>query len=160
MLLRPESSPGQGFYLCFGRQHLGLCCGTNPSDVLDIRPQDLSYAPGLRHASNRPLWSVAIEDLRDVAEPAIRKVILERRQPFGRSAAGRITASVYLDVCGDERSHQPRPYRSLMVSAVTLSWTTRVPATILRVSGRQTSQTIRGKQLLLNFPHHALRAFG
>src|SRR5438132_2113850 len=86
-------------------------------------------------------------------------MVLKRREPRGSLTAGGFTVSVDLYVGGDERSHQPRPHRSLMIGAVSLGWATCVSATVLGIAWRKTSQTVGGQRVFLNIFHHRLCAF-
>src|SRR5271165_5044279 len=137
----------------------GRCRG-NPVHILDVSSKNFRHAPGLGYTAARQLRGVAVEDLRDVSEPTVTEMLSQRRQPFARLATGGFTSTVHLDVCADEGSEQPRPYGSLMISTVALSGTTSISPAVLRIGGRQATQTIRRKQMLLNFLHHALRPFG
>src|SRR5439155_10293905 len=52
------------------------------------------------------------------------------------------TVSVDLYVGGDKWSHQPRPYRSLMIGAVTLGRTARVSPTVLGIAWRKAAHVV------------------
>src|SRR5208283_72389 len=132
----------------------------NAFHILNVSSQNFRHAPGLGDAATRQLRGVAVEDLGDVSEPAVCEMPSQRLQPFARLATGGFTSTVHLDVCADEGSEQPRPYGSLMICTVALSGTTSISSAVLRIGGRQATQTIRRKQMLLNFLHHALRPFG
>ena len=109
----------------------------NAFHILDVSSQNLRHAPGLGYTAARQLRGVAIEDLRDVSEPAVCEMLSQRLQPFARLATGGFTSTVYLDVCGDEGSEQPRPYGSLMISTVALCGTAGISPAVLRIGWRQ-----------------------
>ena len=80
-------------------------------------------------------------------QPAICKVTFQRLEPFGRLAAGNVTALVYLYICGDKGAHQPRPNCTLMVSAIAFGGSAGVSTTVLRIAGRQAAQAERSEQM-------------
>ena len=106
-------------------------------NILHQRPQYFCHAPRLRDTAARPLGRVAVENFRDVAQAAIGKMVLKRREPRGSLAVRDITVPVDLYVGGDERSHQPRPDGSLVIGAIALGWAARVSATVLGIAWRK-----------------------
>src|SRR5437899_1038999 len=69
-------------------------------------------------------------------------MVLKRREPRGSLTAGGFTVSVDLYVGGDKWSHQPRPYRSLMIGAVTLGRPARVSPTVLGIAWRKAAHVV------------------
>src|SRR5439155_16582321 len=66
-----------------------------------------------------------------------------------------VAAAVDLHVRRDEWSQQPRPYGPLVVRAVALGRTAGVASTVLRITRREATQSIRREQVFLQLPHHA-----
>src|SRR5208282_2908167 len=95
-----------------------------PINILHQHPQYFGHAPRLCDTSPRLLRRITVEDLGDLTESAVGKVVSQRCQPFDCLAARRDAALVHLYICGDERSHQPRPNGAQMIGAVALEWTT------------------------------------
>ena len=86
--------------------------------VLDMRAQNLSYAPGLSYASTGMIGRVAVEDLRDVTESGIGQMFFHGQEPLGSLPAGGVGSAIHLHVRSNERSEQPGPYRPLVIRAI------------------------------------------
>src|SRR5262245_49541528 len=89
--------------------------GANPGARLGPSAQDLRYAPGLSDATTGPVWFFGIEDLADRADAGFVQMRNDWFQPAApRSGAVRMQ----FHPCIQERTDEPSPHRSLVISRV------------------------------------------
>src|SRR5678809_138697 len=84
-------------------------------------------------------------------------MFFERSQPLLRLPPRRLAPTVHLRVRGNERSHEPGPHRSLVVSAIPVQRIPRVASFVLWIARRKTPQPVRCQQVLLHGRHHQFR---
>src|SRR6185369_13873949 len=85
-------------------------------------------------------------------------MIMQGLQPFCRLLASRGARSVHFHIRSDEWSDQPRPHRSLVICAIAFNRASLVASAILRIAGRESTQTVRREQMFANFLDYASRA--
>src|SRR5580658_3527723 len=56
--------------------------------ILDVRPKDFRHAPRLRKTASRPMWRVAVEDFRDLAQTGLANVRAQRIEKLIRPTPG------------------------------------------------------------------------
>jgi hypothetical protein len=88
--------------------------------------QYLRSSPCLREATIGKMGRVTIEYLRNATKPRIAQVVLERLQQRERGIRIAIDAIVRLD----ERTHEPGPHGSLVVSAIATTLVTAIVAMV------------------------------
>src|SRR3954468_9828510 len=82
----------------------------------------------------------------------------KRHKPRSGLASHRGRVSVHLYICFDERSHQPRPDRALVISGVSGTLVARVSTHVLRISRREGTQAEWSQQFALDRGDYFLRA--
>src|SRR6185295_16250127 len=122
----------------------GVCC-PRPDlvDVLYGCAENFCNAPRLRDAADWTMRRVSLEDFRNVPQAGVGQVLLQRRQPKFSLPAGGFAPAVNLYICGDERTHQPRPDGALMVCAVAAGAIASVTAAVMRVARSKTAEAVR-----------------
>src|SRR2546430_3587387 len=118
-----------------------------PSGEETRQPQRLAHRPRLERAAARRVRRVAVGDLRQMPEP---RVVEMREQGVeearARLGARRRRAAPDAHPGLDERAHEPRPDRALMVRAVALAWTARVARRVTGLAGRERAEAERGHE--------------
>src|SRR5205809_7207194 len=111
------------------------------------KAQRLAHRPRLERAAARRVRRVAVGDLRQMPEP---RVVEMREQGVeearARLGARRRRAAPDAHPGLDERAHEPRPDRALMVRAVALAWTARVARRVTGLAGRERAEAERGHE--------------
>src|SRR5215469_14772456 len=99
---------------------------------------------------------IAIENLRNVSQAGSTQMVLPWCQPlFGLRVRCRASA-FYLHICSYERPHKPRPYRSLVICAITTGAITGVKAVILRITWGEAAEPVGREQMFLHDSNHPL----
>src|SRR5579872_979667 len=110
-------------------------CGSLPAvaNVLYVRTQQFSDAPGLRHTASRTVRLVSIEDLWDLSDALALKISLQGGKPVFRLHHGHFGVIVHPQVGAYKRTQKPRPDRSLVVGAVAVILVSFVAPAIFRI---------------------------
>jgi hypothetical protein len=124
-----------------------------------LKPERLAHRPCLERASARDVRCVSVRNLRQVSDAGIFDQRQQRREKARTRFAlrfGRLATDAQPRF--DERPHQPRPYRPLVVRAISLVHAAQVVRRVCALAGRERSQSNRRKQERLNSIDDAARA--
>ena len=72
-----------------------------------------------------------------------------------RLVLGFLASSIHFHIRGNERSQEPRPNSSLVVSSIALCGTASVSSAVLWIARCETAKPKRGQQMIFNFLYHA-----
>src|SRR5438876_708609 len=141
----PAESILEDTFGAWGRSRHGVLAPSMPSGEETRQPQRLAHRPRLERAAARRVRRVAVGDLRQMPEP---RVVEMREQGVeearARLGARRRRAAPDAHPGLDERAHEPRPDRALMVRAVALAWTARVARRVAGLAGGERAEAERG----------------
>src|SRR5579859_516479 len=110
----------------------------------------LRDAPGLSRCTHGVVGRVTVEDLRHLPQTALLKVALERRQHRPATGTNGIVVAVDAPVSVQERPHQPRPHRPLVVGGVAIGRSPAVSPDVARLARRERTKAIRREELALD----------
>ena len=130
-------------------------CGS--AQILVVDAEEFGDAACVGETTNGMVRRVAFENLRDLAEAGIVKMLDQAADEVSNSFTLGALESINLDVSITVRSNEPWPDCPLMIGAITLPAIAGVPAAIFLVFGRKSAQSVwRKKMPCDNVEHSAL----
>jgi hypothetical protein len=125
--------------------HSPLRCKHGKSQLRSQPEQYIRVGDEARHPRRSPRY-----DLTRLPRGETRE-----EQPDLCLTSGLLASSIHLYIRGNERSQQPRPHRSPVVSSIAIWRAAGVVSAVLRIAWCETAKSERGQQVFLNFLHHA-----
>ena len=121
--------------------------------------EEFAERPSLKRAAARRVRRVGIHNLRDVAQPGLAEMLVERREEAMAGLVERgLGATADAEPCFHEWPDEPRPHSSLVITAVPLPDISVVACAIAGLPGRQTAQALRSQESALDGFHHRPRS--
>src|SRR5262249_7668713 len=115
--------------------------------------QQFRDAPRLRGAADRSMGSIAVVDLRDLAQSSTLEFRLPRLHPVTDSLARGRVEFVDLQIRLEERPQQPWPDRALVIRRIARALVAFIAAEVTWICGRQRAKSHRGEQFALDGRH-------